>query len=194
MERIEKMKKHLQQYFDMRMEIKREYLLDKEVLLVLNFETVLKELVFALELEQKKKEKQTLYALFVCHLMSSDYTGSHEIVLGLCGEQIYLDELQRSVYWRPPYFFDSITEDMKDVKKYLQKDFMRIEEYELFRLRLKLLQDDWKLVEEMIPGLVRKNQKLIVNSSLYPETEVLILSGVYMEPLEVIGRIKTGKM
>lgn len=191
LEQIEKMKEYLQEYFVSRVAVKRECLLENDVIVLeKSFKEVLKKLVDDQILKQIGDRKQVISAIFMCHLISSDYTGSYDSILGLCSPQIYLDEFGSSIYWRPPCLFDSIEKDMEEVKKYLYKSFVRIEEYEFLQIKLKLLHDNRELLKEIIPRLIHKNSEIIINSSLRMDDELLILHGVYMERLQVIGHVK----
>lgn len=188
MERIEELEKCIQEYRIKRVEAKIEYLSQNKEKMELALKDVLEKLVLN-QITKQLEEKRLVSALFICHLMSSYYTGSYEMMLGLSSSKLYLDNHSSYIYWTPPHLYNNVNADMEEVKKNLQKRFTRLEEYELFRIKLKLLHDDWELFEKIFPELVQNNSGIMKKSSLYTEEELLILSGGYMDQLRVIGHI-----
>ena len=64
-----------------------------------------------------------------------------------------------------------------------QKD---LEEFEIFQLKKILLNDDWKLLQEIFLYLLKNSVELIANYSIILEKEIQIFSGDYMDRPEVL--------
>lgn len=130
------------------------------------------------------------YILFF-HLLSSGYTGSGEVALGMSNSMIYLDDNFSCVYWKPDLIYKSIDEDMQKVKCMLQQKFLRVEEFELLYLKQKLLLDDWGIFSKIIGKLAEGIAERVLNSPLPLENELEILYGDYMDRLDVAAKIET---
>lgn len=135
-------------------------------------------------------EEGVRYILFF-RLLSSGYTGSNEIALGMSDSMIYLDDKLSCVYWKPDLIYEGIDEDMEKIKRILQQKFLRIEEFELLYLKQKLLLDDWKVFSQIIGKFTEGIAELVLNSRLPLEKEVEILYGNYMDRLDVAAKIET---
>lgn len=130
------------------------------------------------------------YILFF-RLLSSGYTGSGEIALGMSNSMLYLDDNLSSVYWRPDLIYKGIDEDMESVKNILQQKYLRIEEFELLYLKQKLLLDDWEVFCKIIGKLTEGIAERVISSPLPLEDELEILYGDYMDRLDVAAKIET---
>ena len=118
--------------------------------------------------------------------MSSDYTESYESILGMSSSTLYLDEKRSQVYWIPECIYETIDKDMVEAEKILRRKFIRIQEFELFYIKRKLLDDDWKLLKKVFVTLSKQSMNLIMNSSLKLDDEFLLLCGNYMENLKIM--------
>lgn len=124
--------------------------------------------------------------------MSSDYTESYESILGMSSSTLYLDEKRSQVYWIPECIYETIDKDMVEAEKILRRKFICIQEFELFYIKRKLLDDDWKLLKKVFVTLSKQSMNLIMNSSLKLDDEFLLLCGNYMENLKIMlqARVK----
>ena len=118
--------------------------------------------------------------------MSSDYTESYESILGMSSSTLYLDEKRSQVYWIPECIYETIDKDMVEAEKILRRKFICIQEFELFYIKRKLLDDDWKLLKKVFVTLSKQSMNLIMNSSLKLDDEFLFLCGNYMENLKIM--------
>ena len=118
--------------------------------------------------------------------MSSDYTESYESILGMSSSTLYLDEKRSQVYWIPECIYETIDKDMVEAEKILRRKFICIQEFELFYIKRKLLDDDWKLLKKVFVTLSKQSMNLIMNSSLKLDDEFLLLCGNYMENLKIM--------
>jgi len=166
--------------------MQNEEILDKEI------RELLQTLIEHQIQEQADEKEREISRVFVWRLESSDYTGSHKSVLGISTSQLYLDDKKSLIYWTPSCLYDHLDLDMDEVKMQLQKNFIRVQEHELFRVKQKLLYDDWKLLEELMVKLIERYGNLLTESSLrLAEDGLLIVAGDYMDYLKVIGRIES---
>ena len=189
MNRSEEMEAYLQDYRIQRTMLKREKLdkwcnyytesYEKQV------ELLIKKQIFR---QQEKRQGAVKYIMF-CNLLSSGYTNSYEIALGLADERLYLDEKLDWVYWRPEYIYTELDQDMKDMARLLRGNFVRIEQYELLYLQRKLLIDDWELFVEYLSKVSDVLLERIIESPLLLEQELEILHGGYMDEPNVAYKI-----
>ncbi len=181
MNRFVEMEDYLQDYRIQRSILKREKL-DKESncftdLLKEQIEILIEEQVFW---QEEKSQGAVKYIIF-CNLLSSGYTHSHEIALGLADERLYLNEKLNWVYWRPEYIYAKTDQDLEEMARLLREKFVRIEQYELFYLQRKLLMDDWNLFVENLSMISDQLLEQIIDSRLLLEQELEILYGGYMD-------------
>lgn len=71
-------------------------------------DSLIEEQIFRREADRQKEIK---YILFF-RLLSSGYTGSGEIALGMSNSMVYLDDNLSCVYWKPNLIYESIDEDI----------------------------------------------------------------------------------
>ena len=150
-------------------------------------DSLIKEQILRREADRQEKIK---YILFL-RLLSSGYTGSGEIALGMSNSMIYLDDNFSYTCWRPNLIYEGIDKDMEKVKRILQHKYIRLEEFELLYLKQKLLLDDWEAFSKIIGKLAEEMIEQILNSTLLLEDELEILYGDYMDRLDVAAKIDT---
>lgn len=185
MERYTEMKEYIEDYRHRRKREKREYLNNYYSDVLTPLLVVVDTLIQDVEKKQTAKEQGKIKNLIFHRLLSSEYTGSYEISVGMSNSALYLDEHMSCTYWKPELFYQGMEEDMKRVRQLLSNKYTHIEEYELLRLKQNLLFDDWSLfceaMRKMADGLVEKMK----DSPLQLEDEIQILYGDYMDKLKV---------
>lgn len=129
--------------------------------------------------QQEKTQGAVKYIIF-CNLLTSGYTHSYEIALGLADERLYLEEKLNWAYWSPEYIYAEMDQDLKEMTGLLREKFIRIEQYELFYLQRRLLMDDWELFVENLSKISDELLEQIIDSPLLLEQELEILYGGYM--------------
>lgn len=186
MDRRKEMEEYLKDYRTERLRIKKIYLENNLIKLESAFHEKL-DILIADQLQRQKEDNAVkLKNIFLCRLISSGYTESYETILGMSSVMLYMDEKKSQVYWCPELVYENIVQDMDAVEKLLRIKFLRLEDFELFFLKQKLLYDDWTLLQECFRNLFKQSVSLIMNSPLRLENEVLILSGDYMDNLKII--------
>ena len=191
MERISEMEEYINEYRNIRQSKKRDWV-EKEYHCLLPslytyMDFLIKEQIFRRESGVQEGIK---YILFF-RLLSSGYTESNEIALGMSNSMIYFDDNFSCVYWRPNLIYEDIDKDIEKVKRILQQKYLRIEEFELLYLKQKLLLDDWEVFSKIIGKLSEEIAERVINSSLPLENELEILYGDYMDRLEMAAKIET---
>jgi len=140
--------------------------------------------------QQKNRSKhikgRKIQSIYLNRLLSSVYTESYEAVLGAANSDLYLDENKSEIYWYPDLVYKNIDKDIKDVEVSLRKEYIHLEEFEIFQLKKILLNDDWKLLQEIFLYLLKNSVELIANYSIILEKEIQIFSGDYMDRPEVL--------
>lgn len=123
------------------------------------------------------------------HLLSSDYTGSYEIAVGLCGKRLQMDEHMAYVYWKPEILYEGIDHEAEALEKFLRRCFRCIEEYDLLQLKRQLLMDDWLLFGKTVKTLAGSAGEKLLKSKVYKEEEVQVLFGEYSGQMFKVCRI-----
>ncbi|SEU23048.1 hypothetical protein SAMN05443270_3565 [Lacrimispora sphenoides] len=186
MDRRKEMEEYLKDYRTERLRIKKIYLENNLIKLESAFHEKL-DILIAEQLQRQKEDNAVkLKNIFLCRLISSGYTESYETILGMSSVMLYMDEKKSLVYWYPELVYENIVQDMEAVEKLLRIKFLRLEDFELFFLKQKLLYDDWTLLQECFRNLFKQAVSLIMDSPLRLENEFLILSGDYMDNLKII--------
>ena len=134
------------------------------------------------DLEELLEEKSAEY-IVISPLYSSFVTKSYEYRLGVYGKDLYLSNLNRSIYKQLPLMKRYITEDFATIDKYILGD-MQVQEFTdwqkkdiKYRYSLKYLMTGrrvWKeLIESFVERINKKNKSVLDNIS--------IVYGLYME-------------
>lgn len=186
MNRCNELEECIEEYRKVRIEKKSDYLANNltfmETLFYEKLELLVKEQT---SLQESETEREVKY-FYLCRLMSSEYTESYESVLGLSTQMLYLDEQKSQVYWFPHLIYKNIQMDMKEVEQIVRKKFLRLEASELFYLKRKLLGDDWNLLQKCFSDLIKGAMEVFMNRSLKLEKELVVLSGNYMDHLQIV--------
>ncbi len=126
MERIPELEEYIKEYRTIRQTEKRS-MVEREYShllpsLCVCMDSLIEEQIFRRESDRQKEIK---YILFF-RLLSSGYTGSGEIALGMSNSMIYLDDNLSCAYWKPDLIYENIEGDMEEVKRILQQKYLRI--------------------------------------------------------------------
>ena len=127
MVRIEKIQEYMQPYVVYRIKEKiREVENIHEESLVLAVRALLRQ---ALDEQTVKPGWQPAY-LGLLHLLTGMVTGSHEYNLLLADSQMYLDRGRITGCWCPPFLYQDNMEE-ENARNFLQKKFVRLNDYEI---------------------------------------------------------------
>lgn len=191
MDRIPKLEEYVKEYRISRQDEKSNVVEKEYKRLLPSLCTCVDSLINEQIVRREANGREGIKHIFFFRLLSSGYTGSGEIALGMSNSMIYLDDNLSCVYWKPDLIYDGIDEDMEEVKCILQQKYLRIEEFELMCLKQKLLLDDWKVFSKIIDKLAVEIVEQVLRSPLLLENELEILYGDYMDRLDVAVKIGT---
>ena len=192
MNRHDELEESTKEYRNQRKDKKGNRLLNyADSLLVPLLKKVLETLIQQQICKQKTEGQNKIKYLIFQRLLSSGYTGSYDLSVGMSNAKLYLDEQIVYEYWKPDFIYEDIDKSMEEVKKILGKKYVRIEEYELLRLKQQLLFDDWTLFVEILKRESRKIIQSVLESDLILEDEIQVLDGNYMDKLRIAYKIKT---
>ena len=134
------------------------------------------------DLEEFLEEKSAEY-IVVSPLYSSFVTRSYEYRLGVYGKDLYLSNLNKSIYKEIPLMKKYITEDFNEIDKYIlnhmgvQEVTDRRKKYIKYQYSLKYLMTGrrvWKeLMDSFVERINKKNKSVLDN--------INIVYGLYME-------------
>jgi len=190
MSRVDEMEEAIKNYWNECIEAREAELCKHEDKLEKEFRQnliILKDEQIKKQVDGKQKEIRYLY---LCRLNSSVYTQSYELILGMSSARLFMDEHKSMIYFCPYIIYESIDEDMEEVKKRLGKQFIRLQDYELLCLKLRLLDKNWNLTKKYYQRMIEKSQDIIIAGPLRTERELLILCGDYMDEMPVIKCIE----
>lgn len=186
MERIQGLEQWVREQWTERTRIKRDHLMENYKEMVPGFQEVL---ICLIEEQRKMDTMRKIRYIYLNRLLSSVYTESYVSIVGMAGSELFLDENRSQVDWYPKLVYENIDKDMRKVEDHLRKKFIRLKEYELFQLKRILLEDDWKILQEVFLLLIKDPIDLLTDSPLQLESGSQILSGNYMDRPEVIWTI-----
>ena len=192
MDRIQGLERSIRGYWDERTETKRRFLLGHYKEMKPGFDIKLMEMKKEQAQKRSGGEGKKISSIYLVRPMTSIYTESYEMILGMADRDLYLDEDRSEVYWYPELVYKDIDGDMKEVEHFLKKRFVRLESYELFYLKKILLDDDQKLLQEVFLHLLEDTMDQLLDHALPLEDELQILSGDHMDEPEVLRRVPIG--
>jgi len=188
MERLDELETYIRDYWEELIQRKKIGIQKQEPQLTDELCKKLNVLIEQQLLKQAEDQERKIQYLFLCQMKSSYYTGSYEVMLGLCNTMIFLDEDKSYAYWYPKPIFETIEVDMATVTNQLRKKFIRLEHYELFYLKQQLLQDYWEILNQTYIKMGDRIDEIIVKSSLVLNDSFFMLSGNYMDMLKIVRR------
>ena len=186
MKRISELENSVKKNWCLRTNVKRKFLNEHYIELKPDFDAKLYNLFEQQKNRSKHIKGRKIQSIYLNRLLSSVYTESYEAVLGAANSDLYLDENKSEIYWYPDLVYKNIDKDIKDVEVSLRKEYIHLEEFEIFQLKKILLNDDWKLLQEIFLYLLKNSVELIANYSIILEKEIQIFSGDYMDRPEVL--------
>lgn len=95
------------------------------------FSGILQQLIDLTVKRQKEGTKGRVCCLGICYCRSSVFTDIHEMKLDTYGEEIYLDEEECSLFWKPDFIFDFYKRDMEYFRTNIRKEIPRVRTWEI---------------------------------------------------------------
>jgi len=193
MDRITELETYIQEYREKRLKERTEYTAGNYKKMIPAFDSKLDVLIEAQEARQEVGGQDKIKYLTFFRLISSNYTESYEMAVGMSTSMLYMDKGTTYVFWTPEIVYDSIRKDMAELEKMLRKDFLRLEKYELFCLKQLLLYDNWQVFQTVIKPIVQEIAGKFTASSLMLEDKLQVLCGDYMDQVNGICSIEVGR-
>ena len=192
MDRITELETYIQEYREKRLKERTEYTAGNYKRMIPAFDSKLDVLIEAQEVRQEVGGQDKIKYLTFFRLISSNYTESYEMAVGMSTSMLYMDKGTTYVFWTPEIVYDSIRKDMAELEKMLRKEFLRLEKYELFCLKRLLLYDNWQVFQTVIKPIVQEIAGKFTASSLMLEDKLQVLCGDYMDQVNGICSIDVG--
>jgi len=192
MDRITELETYIQEYREKRLKERTEYTAGNYKRMIPAFDSKLDVLIEAQEVRQEVGGQDKIKYLTFFRLISSNYTESYEMAVGMSTSMLYMDKGTTYVFWTPEIVYDSIRKDMAELEKMLRKEFLRLEKYELFCLKRLLLYDNWQVFQTVIKPIVQEIAGKFTASSLMLEDKLQVLCGDYMDQVNGICSIEVG--
>ncbi|WP_251501174.1 hypothetical protein [Otoolea muris] len=186
MDRSKEIEEYIKDFRDNRKQHKRIYLNKNQKKLMEAFRRRLKDLLSRQIKEQEIQETGKIKYIYLMPLLSSGYTESYQMALGISNDKLYLDESKKQVFWYPEPLHQDIEKALEESKAILRKKFLRLEEYELLGVKRILLQDDRDVFEDSYTCMAQGCMDLLAWSAVYLEDEILFLYGNYMDKLKIV--------
>lgn len=193
MDRWEEFEKCIQEYREQRLLDRKAYIAAHYKKMIPAFGSRLELLVKEQIERQNTGQQEWIKYLTISRLRSSIYTESYEIALGMSNSMLYMDKNTSYVYWYPDIVYDSILSDKKDAEKLLRRKFTGITNYELFQLKQRLLSDDWDVLQTVLGNIEEETADIMITSSLCREEKIQVLCGDYMDQVNFVCSINTGR-
>lgn len=186
MDRSKEIEEYIKDFRDNRKQHKRIYLNKNQKKLMEAFRRRLKDLLSQQIKEQEIQETGKIKYIYLMPLLSSGYTESYQMALGISNDKLYLDESKKQVFWYPEPLHQDIEKALEESKAILRKKFLRLEEYELLGVKRILLQDDRDVFEDSYICMAQGCMDLLTESRVYLEDELFFLYGNYMDRLKIV--------
>lgn len=81
--------------------------------------------------KQQSGQKSSVRYLCFHNLYASIETGIYEYKIALYDKNLYLDRNETAIYWFPVYYNPIIEKDMEALKVLLQKNFIRVRDFDI---------------------------------------------------------------
>lgn len=104
---------------------------------VQHYEELVYDFIAIIEQLQSAKVKENGKYLFFHYLHSSTLMKNYRIKICLYNEKLYMDEEAASNWWRPPYIYDFIENDVNLFEKELKKEFVGVKPWQMEEFRIK---------------------------------------------------------
>nr|WP_314757331.1 hypothetical protein [uncultured Lachnoanaerobaculum sp.] len=134
------------------------------------------------DLEELLGEKNAKY-IVISPLYSSFVTHSYEYRLGVYGKDLYLSNLDKSIYWELPLMKKYITEDFASIDKYMlnNSEIEKVTDFQKkdikYQYSLRYLMTGRQIWRELIECFVEHINK----KNVYTLNDFNIVYGLYME-------------
>lgn len=131
-------------------------------------------------LEKAITDNKKIRYILISPLNSSIITESYEIQIALYTNEFYFQKEEYIGYYKIPLIFDHIEEDMKELEKIVEKNFTRVEKYEIKEVKHKYIKEHNVLIMLFINYFIKYIEEIGILKEA-KEEELDVLYGEYME-------------
>lgn len=129
---------------------------------------------------QATGEKGTLSYLGISYCLSSAYTGNYEFRLDVYGKELYLDEKECCVYWKPDFINTYLQRDVAYFRKTIKEKIPRIREYEERQFIMGYMKNYMYIVLEFLKQKLPEVMEGIKSDNVKISEDFKVFFGEYM--------------
>lgn len=149
MDRRQKIKQHLLPYRVNWMNEKvKKIKLDSRCRLSESLFPILEDMMEEMVKKQDLNKAEKAAILLICYLRSSFVTRSHEYLIMMADNTLYLDRNRCERYWYPERFYKEMQVDIIQAQNEVMKHFIRVSDYENEFIR-KMVEEDYLSLMEI---------------------------------------------
>lgn len=160
-------------------ELMSEYKKREEALLK-ELSSTLQQLIDITAKQQAEGVKGRACYLGICYCRSSVFTGIHKIKLDIYDEELYLDETECSLFWKPDFIFDFYRRDMQCFCKCIRKEIPRVRTYEIQQYGMGYWRNYLYILSEFLRQKLPEVIRQISLEGIQAEEKFQVLWGEYM--------------
>lgn len=131
-------------------------------------------------LEKVFNDNKKVRYILISPLNSSIITGSYDIQIAIYTNEFYFQKEEYIDYYKIPLIFEKIEEEMKDIEKIIEKNFTRVEKYEIKEIKYRYIKEHNILIILFVNYLIKYIRDINILKEV-KEDKLDILYGEYME-------------
>ena len=145
------------------------------------FSDILQQLFALTAQRQREGTKGRACYLGICYCLSSVFTGNYEMKLDIYDKEMYLDENECCLYWRPGFIFDYYQRDMEYFRKNIGKEVPRVRTYEIQQYGTGYLLNYMHILSEFLHQKLPEVMEKISPEELQTDGKLQFFFGKYMD-------------
>lgn len=157
----------------------KEYKENEETILQTFQQTLEKLYQMAAEIQTKGK-KEALSYLGISYCLSSAYTGNYEFRLDVYDKELYLDEIECCVYWKPDFIHTCLERDIAYFSKKIKEKIPRVREYEERQFIMAYMRNYMYIVLEFLRQKLPEVLERIKRDNVKISEDFKVFFGEYM--------------
>lgn len=145
---------------------------------------ILQEMIKQVIQMQEEGNANDIVYLMVCYLRSSMITGSHDYLVMLSDQALYLDDRRVERYWCPKQLYSGEAEDILSAQKEIKNKFIRVSEYEKNYVRQLVEEEYFSFLEVGLSKELPQIQEWEIFRHMKKERGFQCVYGEYMGDLK----------
>ena len=131
-------------------------------------------------LKKVSNDNKKVRYILISPLNSSIITESYEVQIAIYTNEFYFQKEEYIDYYKIPLIFDNIEEEMKEIEKIIEKNFTKVEKYEIKEAKYNYIKEHNILIMIFINYFIKYIEELNILKEV-KEDKLDILYGEYME-------------